>query len=127
MAFHKKQLVNIIFGSLFFLLITATGCQSHQLRGVYVCDQSQKKGDSTVQKENGSEHFFDLTCVLESLTFKGNSTVELQLKNGPLIVSYVIDKNLIRINGNGSDLLFNIKDKNTLAGEGIVAGLYRKQ
>ena len=97
------------------------------MSGVYVCDQSQKKQDTTIRRGNNVEAFLDLTCTIEALDFKGNSTVELKLKNGPIVTSYVVDKDYIRIKGSGADFLFKVKDNKTLTGEGLFAGEYHKK
>jgi hypothetical protein len=103
------------------------GCASNNITGVYVCDQSQKKPDSTIHHQYNVERFVDLTCTIQELDFKGNTTVELKLPNGPLVTSYVTDKGYIRVKGSGSDILFKIKDDRTLSGEGIAQGLYHKK
>jgi hypothetical protein len=97
------------------------------MSGVYVCDQSQKKADSTIKHGDSVETFIDFTCIIQELDFKGNSTVELKMKNGPMATSYVVDKDYIRIKGTGADILFKVKDSKTLSGEGIFVGLYHKK
>lgn len=97
------------------------------MTGVYVCDQSQKKADSTVKHGSTVETFFDATCAIEELDFKGNTTVELKMKNGSMVTSYVVDKEYIRIKGSGADFLFKVKDKKTLNGEGPLGGDYHKK
>jgi hypothetical protein len=102
------------------LLIVCAGCSSNSMSGVYVCDQSQKKGDSIVRRDSIHEAYLDFTCMIESLDFKGNSTVELRTKDGPSATSYIVDKDYVRIRGTEADLLFKIKDNKTLTGEGII-------
>ncbi len=112
----------------FFLLLFVIGCKTNNMSGIYVCDQSQKKADSTINHGGNVEAFIDLTCTIQELDFKGNSTVELKMKNGPLVTSYVVDKEYVRVKGSGADILFKILDSKTLSGEGIVeAGLYHKK
>jgi hypothetical protein len=113
--------------ALILFIFCLGGCTSDNITGVYVCDQSQKKPDSTIQRQYNVEHFVDLTCTIQELDFKGNSTVELKLPNGPLVTSYVTEKGYIRVKGSGSDILFKIKDDRTLSGEGIAQGLYHKK
>lgn len=43
-----------------------------------------------------------------------------------LASSYELDENIIRIRTDKSDLLFEIKDSQTLIGEGFARGTFRK-
>lgn len=97
------------------------------MSGIYICDQSQKKKDTTIHHENTIESFTDFTCIIEELDFKGNSTVVLKISNGPFATSHVTDNDYIRVKGTGSDILFKIKDNKTLSGEGIAQGIYYKK
>lgn len=97
------------------------------MSGVYICDQSQKKAVTTINHGNTVEKFIDLTCTIEELDFKGKSTVVLKMKNGPIVTSYVVDKDYIRIKGSGADILFKVKDNKTLRGEGMFLGEYHKK
>lgn len=108
-------------------MLIIVGCKTNNMSGVYVCDQSQKKADTTINHGNSVEAFLDLTCTIEELDFKGNSTVELKMKNGPIVTSYVVDKDYVRIKGSGADILFKVKDNKTLSGEGVFAGEYHKK
>ena len=109
------------------ILVIVIGCKTNNMSGVYVCDQSQKKADTTIKHGNNDEAFIDLTCTIEELDFKGNSTVELKMKNGSMVTSYVVDKDYIRIKGSGADILFKLKDNKTLSGEGVFGGDYHKK
>lgn len=112
----------------FFLSAFIVGCNTNSMSGIYVCDQSQKKADSTIVQGGNVDAFIDLTCTIQELDFKGNSTVELRMKNGPIVTSYVVDKEHVRVKGSGADILFKILDDKTLSGEGPVeAGLYTKK
>lgn len=66
--------------------------------------------------------------IYRSFDFKGESTVSV--KDGfiglDFAVGYIIDGNIIRITSNSGDLLLNIKDENTLIGEGFSTGIYKK-
>ena len=92
------------------ILVIVIGCKTNNMSGVYICDQSQKKTDTTINHGNTVEKFLDLTCTIEELDFKGNSTVVLKMENGPIVTSYVVDKDYIRVKGSGADMLFKIKD-----------------
>lgn len=109
------------------IMVIVVGCKTNNINGVYVCDQSQKKADTTINNGNNVETFMDLTCTIQELDFKGNSTVELKMKNGPIVTSYIVDKDYIRIKGSGTDILFKVKDNKTLSGEGVFEGLYHKK
>ncbi len=109
------------------ILIIVIGCKTNNMSGVYVCDQSQKKADTTINHGNTVEKFLDLTCTIEELDFKGNSTVVLKMENGPIVTSYVVDKDYIRVKGSGADMLFKVKDNKTLSGEGMFLGEYHKK
>jgi|SRR5436190_953056 hypothetical protein len=109
------------------LFMFCLGCKTNTMTGVYICDQSQKKADTSIRHENGVERSLDLTCIIQEIDFKGNSTVELKMSNGPYVTSYITDKGYIRVKGTGSDILFKIKDGKTLSGEGIAQGLYYKK
>ena len=109
------------------LFMFCLGCNTNSMSGVYICDQSQKKADTSIRHENSVEVFWDATCIIEEIDFKGNSTVELKMSNGPYVTSYVTDKGYIRVKGTGSEILFKIKDNRTLSGEGIAQGLYYKK
>ena len=80
-----------------------------------------------MRTENGVKTFMDFTCIIEEVDFKGDSTVQLKMSNGPFVTSYVKDKDYIRVNGNGTDILFKIKDNRTLSGEEPFPGLYYKK
>ena len=108
-------------------LVIVIGCKTNSISGVYVCDQSQKKADTTINHGSNVEAFIDLTCTIEELDFKGNSTVQLKMKNGQIATSYVVDKDYIRIKGSGAEILFKIKDNKTLSGEGSFQGEYHKK
>jgi hypothetical protein len=118
---------SVLFNFTLLIMVIVVGCKSNTMSGVYVCDQSQKKQDSTVYHGNSSGSFMDLTCTIEEINFKGNSTVELKMKNGQVVTSYVIDKDYVRIKGTGADFLFKLKDKKTLNGTGVFAGIYYKR
>jgi hypothetical protein len=109
------------------ILVIVIGCKTNTMSGVYVCDQSQKKSDTTIKHGSTVETFIDVTCIIEELEFKGNSTVELKMKNGPIVTSYVVDKDYIRVKGSGTDILFKVKDNKTLSGEGSFQGEYHKR
>ena len=99
-------------------------CKSNHLNGVYVCDQAGKKADTVVQQLGSKELVLDMTCTITQFEFKGKNTV---LVSGVIGSSYVMDEDVIRIKGTGSEIVLTIKDENTLTGEGIAAGTYRKK
>lgn len=109
------------------IVVTIVSCKTNNMSGVYLCDKSQKKADSVISNKSKVETFIDLTCLIEALDFKGNNTVQLKMKNGPIITSYVVDKHYIRIKGSGADILFTVKENMTLRGEGIFNGEYHKK
>ncbi len=117
----------VLFYFVLFVLVVVVGCKSNTISGVYMCDQSQKKADTTINHGSNVERFIDLTCTIEELDFKGNSTVELKMTNGPFVTSFVVDKEYIRIKGTGADILLKVKDDKTLIGEGTFVGEYHKK
>lgn len=112
---------------LFLIAIAIIGCKSNSVQGIYVCDASKKKADTTIKHETYSEHTIDMTCVISELDFKGNSTVTIKLENGQITSSYIIDNGFVRIKGEKSDMLFRIVDKATLKAEGFPEGTYHKK
>ena len=119
-----KQLLLI---ATFFITVFTSGCRTNKLRGVYTCDQSNKKPDTTIHHENYDEAFMDLTCTLKEIDFKGGSTVTIKIGESQVTSSYVIDNEYVRIKGSGSDILLKIQDQNTLTGEGVSKGVYHKK
>ena len=117
----------------FYVLLTllisffAVSCRTHALSGVYVCDQSTKKADTTIHHGSSDETFMDFTCEVTEFDFAGNSSVVMKMANGSVASSYVIDKNYVRIKGTGSDILLEIRDENTLTGNAVLDGTYRKK
>lgn len=68
-------------------------------------------------------------CVFyKKLIFKGKRTVTIidGLFGLPFATSYEIDENLIKIKTDKSDLLFEMKDGQTLIGEGFAKGTFKK-
>lgn len=110
-----------------FLLASIVGCKTNNMNGIYVCDQAQKKADTTIKYGDNVERFMDLTCIIQELDFKGNSTVELKMNNGQLVTSYIVDKEYIRIKGSDGEILFKIQDNKTLRGENPFEGFYHKK
>jgi hypothetical protein len=117
----------ILFITIVLLSLFALSCKTNHLSGVYVCDQSSKKADTTIHHGNSDEVFIDFTCTFTAFDFKGNSTVEINMANGNVASSYVVDKDYVRIKGTGSDILLKLQDQNTLTGEGIAKGIYYKK
>jgi hypothetical protein len=64
------------------------------------------------------------TGLYRTIEFKGASTVVIL---GFFATSYVVDENYVRIKTDKSDLIFKIKDRNTLEGEGYAEGIYKKE
>ena len=116
----------LFFGT-FVLSALFLSCKTNSISGIYICDQSNKKSDTTIHHETYDESTIDLTCVVEEYNFKGNSTVSIKMKNGEINSSYVIDKEYIRIKGDKSDILLEMKDNNTLVAEGPIGGTYHKK
>lgn len=117
----------LFFALLLVFVFSVTACTNNSIRGVYVCDNSNKKPDTTTRSMDYTEVFIDLTCTVTTFDFKGKSTVEMILPNGKVVSSYVIDEDYIRIKGTGSDILLKRQDKNTLIGEGVFQGVYQKK
>lgn len=117
----------LLLTSVLFITINLISCKTNSISGVYVCDQSNKKQDTTIHHDTYDESTIDLTCVISAFDFKGNSTVSIKLKGAEMFSSYVIDKEYIRIKGDKSDILLRIKDANTLVEEGIFHGIYHKK
>ena len=107
--------------------ILVLGCKSNELNGIYVCDKSLKKKDTTITHQGYNEITLDLTCMFTHFDFKGNSTVKIGTQGGDIVSSYVVDKNYVRIKGTGSDILLKVQDNGTLNGEGVAIGTYHKK
>lgn len=68
-------------------------------------------------------------CALyKELIFEGKNTVTIidGIFGFPFSTSYVLDEDIVRIKTDRSDLLFKIKDSQTLIGEGFAAGTFIK-
>jgi hypothetical protein len=52
------------------IMVILVGCKTNNMSGVYVCDQPQKKTDSTIKHGDGVEVFMDITCIIQELDFK---------------------------------------------------------
>lgn len=118
---------SIYFSFSIFILISLSACISGKINGIYVCDQTLKKADTTIHNGSHDEVQIDLTCAITQFDFKGNTTVEIKTQGGSVVSSYIIDKDYIRIKGTGSDILLKRKDQNTLVGEIPFAGTYVKK
>ena len=66
--------------------------------------------------------------IYKALKFKGKRTVTIidALWGFPFATSYELDEDLIKIKTDRSDLLFEIKDSQTLIGEGFAEGTFIK-
>ena len=116
-----------LFTLAIMLSIATISCNSNSLNGIYVCDASQKKADTTIRHETYDESTMDLTCAISELNFKGNSTVLIKVAKNEVTTSYVIDKEYLRIKGDKGDMLFKIADEKTLIAEGFPPGTYHKK
>ena len=68
-------------------------------------------------------------CALyKELIFEGKNTVTIidGIFGFPFSTSYVLDEDILRIKTDRSDLVFKIKDSQTLIGEGFAAGTFIK-
>lgn len=112
-----------------FIAINLIGCKDDHPSGIYVCDKSNKKADTTIHYKNNDVGYLDLTCICEQIEFKGNSTVVLILSGQQQYpTSYVVDKEYVRIKTTGPDVLLKMKDKNTMIAEGgFMQGTYNKK
>ncbi|HMJ46415.1 MAG TPA: hypothetical protein VK498_03755 [Ferruginibacter sp.] len=128
--------MRLLFSTAFFVALSMIGCKPNHLEGVYACiklplkpGQYETHRDTVYGKNNAPNivDYIDTRCLIERLDFKGNSTVVVKLANGEMPTSYVIDKDYVRIKGTGQDLLFKMKDIQTLIGEGIFEGEYKKK
>lgn len=63
------------------------------------------------------------------LVFKGKTTVTIidAIFGFPFTSSYVLDENYIRIRTDKSDLLLEVKNNNTLVGEGFASGTFKRK
>lgn len=109
------------------IFIALSACTNNKISGIYICDQSHKKTDTTIHHGSFDQIILDLTCAITQFNFKGNTTVEVTTQGGAVVTSYVIDKDYIRIKGSGSDILLKRKDQNTLISEGPLSGTYTKK
>lgn len=119
-----KQLRPFFILSIVFM---ATSCNRTQVRGLYTCDASQKKPTTKTISKGNVNIEMDITCMIESLHFKGDSSVLLTMNGAGVATSYVMDGEYIRIKGTGADFLYKIKDDKTLVGEGMFKGTYQKK
>lgn len=119
----KYTLLIIVF------IVVMVGCKDSHPPGIYVCDKSNKKADTTVHYKNNDVGYLDLTCMCEQIEFKGNSTVVLTLSDKQQYpTSYVVDKEYIRIKTSGPDVLLKMKDNNTMIAEGgFMQGTYNRK
>ena len=88
---------------------------------------SERKEYSTYAHLQGA--FTSNDCHLyKALIFRGKKTVTIidGFFGFPFATSYEIDENYIRIRTDKSDLLFEIKDSETLIGEGFAQGTFTK-
>ena len=88
---------------------------------------SERKEYSTYAHLQGS--FTSNDCHLyKALIFRGKKTVTIidGFFGFPFATSYEVDENYIRIRTDKSDLLFEIKDSETLIGEGFAHGTFTK-
>ena len=88
---------------------------------------SERKEYSTYAHLQGA--FTSNDCLLyKALIFRGKKTVTIidGFFGFPFATSYEIDENYIRIRTDKSDLLFEIKDSETLIGEGFAQGTFTK-
>lgn len=88
---------------------------------------SERKEYSTYAYLQGA--FTSKDCHLyKALIFRGKKTVTIidGFFGFPFATSYEIDENYIRIRTDKSDLLFEIKDSETLIGEGFASGTFTK-
>ena len=109
------------------ILTSILACTNKNISGIYVCEDSNKKADTTIHHGTYDEVHINATCILSEIDFKGSTTVQLTVSGSQIASSYVIDKDYIRIKGTGSDILLKRKDQNTLIGEGIFQGVYHKK
>ncbi len=88
---------------------------------------SDRKRFSTYANLQGAFESNDNPFYRE-LIFRGKKTVSIvdAFFGVPVATSYEIDENYIRIRTDKSDLLFEIKDSETLVGEGFAKGTYTK-
>ena len=111
-----------------FMGITITGCKDSHPSGIYVCDKSKKRSDTTGQQKNIIDVSAALTCICQQFEFKGNSTVVLTVAGQQYATSYVLDKEFLRIDTDGPDFLLEMKDKNTMiAKTGFMQGTYNRK
>jgi hypothetical protein len=112
-----------------FIAVNVMGCNDNHPSGIYVCDKSNKKADTTIHYKNNDVGYLDLTCVCDQIEFKGNSTVVLTLTGKQQYpTSYVVDKEYIRIKTDGPDVLLKMKNNNTLISEaGFMQGTYNRK
>ncbi len=88
---------------------------------------SERKQYSTYAHLQGA--FTSNDCHLyKALIFRGKKTVTIidGFFGFPFATSYEVDENYIRIRTDKSDLLFEIKDSETLIGEGFAHGTFTK-
>ena len=68
----------------------------------------------------------DTKALYNSIEFKGATSciITSGMVEGRFAAGYTRDGNLIRIASNDGDLLFTMKDQNTLVGDGLAKGTY---
>lgn len=92
--------------------------------GLPISDRKQYKTYAHLQGT-----FVSRDCAFyRKLVFRGKRTVTIvdAIFGLSFASSYELDENIIRIRTDKSDLLFEIKDSQTLIGEGFARGTFRK-
>jgi uncharacterized protein YpmS len=117
----------IFFSLLAMLSIFIWSCKKNHLEGVYVCDASGKKADTTIHHKDYDEAKFDFTCIISELEFVGESIVKFKTEGGNMAYKYSIDGDNVLINTGEANLLLKLNEQHSLVGEGILAGTFSKK
>ncbi|MBP8114446.1 MAG: hypothetical protein KAY50_03755 [Chitinophagaceae bacterium] len=86
----------------------------------------QKKIETEVENMKDILEISGERGIYSTLIFKGKNTVVIKSFQLEFATSYEMDGDYIKIKTESTDLLFKVKDNNTLIGEGFASGVYKK-
>lgn len=107
------------------VILTLFSCKSNHPSGKYFCDQKTKT--TVVKKGAINQTSVDINCVYNQLEFKGNNKVIVSVADGlEFSTTYELDNKSVRIKNDKFDIVLKMQDQNTLIGEGVWKGIYKK-
>ncbi len=124
------------FRILILLLLFFSNCnQNESVSGSYQYiepvsgvskNKMQKKIETEVENMKDILEISGERGIYSTLIFKGKNTVVIKSFQLEFATSYEMDGDYIKIKTESTDLLFKVKDNNTLIGEGFASGVYKK-